>query len=147
MLVKAGDPSWRGSRETLQKLISQLGLRQDIIFCGHVSDEKLPELYSVADALVFPSLHEGFGLPLLEAMACGVPVIATKIPPFERVLGPDAGITVDPHDVSGLTEAMYRVLTSPDLKEKMIRAGLRRAGMFSWEQTTRETLEVYRDLE
>ncbi|MBA7626717.1 Alpha-maltose-1-phosphate synthase [subsurface metagenome] len=93
---------------------------------------------------VYPSLYEGFGLPPLEAMACGTPVITSNTSSLPEVVG-DAGIMTDPYNVDGLANAMHEVLTNDGLSEDMIKKGLKRAKMFSWEKTAKETLKVYEE--
>lgn len=94
---------------------------------------------------VFPSLYEGFGLPPLEAMACGTPVVCSNAASLPEVVG-DAAVTVDPYDVDALAEAMQRVLADRDLREDLRARGLARARQFTWERTARETLAVYREV-
>lgn len=106
---------------------------------------ELPKLYNAADLFVFPSFYEGFGLPPLEAMACGCPVITSNTSSLPEVVG-DAGIMVDPHDVEGLADATHKILNNDGLKQDMIKRGLKRAKMFSWERCARETLDVYEDV-
>jgi len=111
---------------------------------GRVEDDELPALYSGARALVFPSLYEGFGLPALEAMACGTPVIASNTTGLAEAVG-DAGVTVDPRSAEELTDAMRRVLDDDALRERLIAAGLARAAEFTWGRMARSTAAVYRD--
>lgn len=144
-LVKAGNPQTGGAREKLIKLINKLGLENEIIFTDFVPEEDLPKLYNAADLFVFPSFYEGFGLPPLEAMACGTPVITSNASSLPEVVG-DAGIMVDPHDVVGLAKAMYDVLTNDPLRENLVKKGLQRAKLFNWEKTARETLKVYEEV-
>lgn len=126
-------------------LVNKCGL-QEVIFTGVVPDEDLVALYNAADLFVLPSLYEGFGLVALEAMACGVPVIASRAGALTEVIG-DAGILVDnPTDESELAVAMYQVLSDQALKQKLMAAGLRRAGHFSWESTAQSTLKVYQEV-
>lgn len=120
-------------------------LQNDVIFTGYVLDGDLPALYNAADLFVYPSLYEDFGLPPLEAIACGTPVITSNTSSLPEVVG-DAGIMVDPHDVDRLADAMYKVLTNDGLREDMIKKGLERAKMFGWEKCARETLEVYEEV-
>ena len=125
--------------------VGRLNLQKDVIFTGYVLDEDLPALYNATDLFVYPSLYEGFGLPPLEAMACGTPVITSNTSSLPEVVG-DAGIMVDPYDVDGLADAMHEVLTNDGLREDMIKRGLKRAKMFSWEKCAKETLRVYLSL-
>lgn len=112
---------------------------------GYVPESDLPALYSGAEMFVFPSLYEGFGLPPLEAMACGTPVVCSNAASLPEVVG-DAAVTVDPYDVDALADAMHRVLTDPELREDLRAQGLERARQFTWERTARETLAVYREV-
>jgi len=118
-------------------------LRDRIIMPGYVADEDLAALYSGASAFVYPSLYEGFGLPPLEAMQCGVPVITSNTSSLPEVVG-DAGILLDPNDADGLSQAMLEVCSRPALRESMSARSLARARQFSWERCTRETLAAYR---
>ena len=140
-LVIAGKKGWK--YKNIFEIMEKLNLQNDVIFTGYVPDEDLPALYNVADLFVYPSLYEGFGLPPLEAMACGTPVITSNTSSLPEVVG-DAGIMVDPYDVDGLADAMYEVLTDEGLRANMIKKGLERTEMFSWEKCARETLEVYK---
>jgi glycosyltransferase involved in cell wall biosynthesis len=125
--------------------IEKLGLRKEVILTGHFPERNLPILYNAADLFVFPSLYEGFGLPPLEAMACGCPVITSNTSSLPEVVG-DAGIMINPNNVDALADAMYRVLTNKGLRQDMIKKGLKRAKMFSWEKTAKETLRVYEEV-
>jgi len=124
-----------------QRQVRQLGLSNRVKFLGYVPYSQLPQLLNRAIVLVFPSLWEGFGLPVLEAMACGTPVITSDRGALPEVVG-DAALTVNPYLISGLTQAMGRVATEPQLRSDLRRAGLARAKNFSWEQTAQATLEV-----
>lgn len=141
-LVIAGKKGWK--YKEIFETIDKLNLQNDVVFTGYVSDEGLPALYNAADLFVYPSIYEGFGLPPLEAMACGTPVITSNTSSLPEVVG-DAGIMVDPYDVDGLADAMHEVLADGGLRANMIKKGLERAKMFSWEQCAKETLEVYDD--
>ena len=105
-------------------------------------DEELALLYGAADLFVYPTLYEGFGLPPLEAMACGTPVICSDTSSLPEVVG-DAAITVDPTSVEELTVEMKRVLTDANLRNWLSEAGLRQAAKFSWRETAQRTAEVY----
>jgi glycosyltransferase involved in cell wall biosynthesis len=122
--------------------IEELNVAEHVIITGYVPGEDLPALYSGADLFVFPSLYEGFGLPPLEAMACGTPVVCSNAGSLPEVVG-QAAIMVDPHDMVGLAEAMQRVLANPDLRHELREKGLARAQGFTWERCARETLAVY----
>jgi len=116
-----------------------------IDFTGYVSENKLIELYQTAKIFVYPSLYEGFGLPVLEAMACGCPVITSNVSSLPEVAG-DAAILVDPYNTDALTDAMHKVLTNENLRERLAVMGLERAKKFSWERCARETLNVFNTL-
>jgi glycosyltransferase involved in cell wall biosynthesis len=113
-----------------------------IHFPGHVSDEELIALYQMAECLVFPSLYEGFGLPVLEAMTAGCPVITSTTSSLPEAAG-NAGLLVDPHNVEEIAKAMQQVLQDEDLRARMIHDGRIWASRFSWEETARLTREVY----
>lgn len=125
--------------------IRELGLEDSIVFTSYVKDEDLPRLYSAAELFVFPSLYEGFGLPALEAMACGAPVITSSSSSLPEIVG-EAAILVDPYSIEQLAEAMYNVLTDQKLRARMRRDGLARAQLFSWEKTASHTLSIYEEL-
>ncbi|MDP6522869.1 MAG: glycosyltransferase family 1 protein [Kiritimatiellia bacterium] len=116
---------------------------EGVSFIGGVSQEDLPDLYAGADLFVYPSTAEGFGLPVLEAMACGTPVVCSNTTSLPEVIG-EAGITVDPKDVVGLSEAISRVVSPGSLREDMIRQGQDRAKTFSWARAAKQTIAVYR---
>jgi glycosyltransferase involved in cell wall biosynthesis len=124
-------------------LVRELGLEEEVIFTGWVAEEDKPGLLSGAMAFVFPSLYEGFGLPALEAMACGTPVIASNRSSLAEVVG-EGGILVEPTDAESLAEAMEVLLTDDALRAELRQRALAQAARFSWEQTALETLAVYR---
>ncbi len=128
-----------------QRLIATLSLAENVRFLGRVDDEALVLLYNLADVFVFPSLYEGFGFPVLEAMACGTPVVASNTSSLPEVVG-DAGLLVDPRSPESIAVAIHRLLSDPDLRHTLRRRGRERAAKFSWERTARETLAVYESL-
>jgi glycosyltransferase involved in cell wall biosynthesis len=121
----------------LLKLSKNLGLQERTIFTDFVQKEDLPYLYNAAEVFVFPSLYEGFGLPPLEAMACGTPVIAFRVASLPEVIG-EAGILLDPCGPDELAKAIVSVLTDNVLKKSLIEKGLSRAKQFSIEKMSRE---------
>lgn len=139
-LVIVGARRWQAGPvlDTLQRL----ELLQDVYLPGMVAEEALPAFYNGADLFVFPSLYEGFGLPVLEAMACGTPVITSNTSSLPEVAG-DAALLVDPQDVEAIAQAMRRVLEDSHLAANLRAKGLRRAQQFSWERTAQETIAVY----
>ena len=140
-LVLAGKKGW--DYEKLFLKVSKLGLEQKVIFTGYLSDEDRPVLLWGALALVFPSLYEGFGLPPLEAMAAGTPVIASNSSSIPEVVG-DAGLLVDPKDKDKWIKLILELIKRPDLGKKMREIGLQRASQFSWRKTAEQTADVYR---
>jgi glycosyltransferase involved in cell wall biosynthesis len=111
----------------------------------NVPEADLPALYNLADVFVFPSFYEGFGLPPLEAMACGTPVVCSNAASLPEVVG-DAALTVAPDDSDGLAAAVGRMLDDPALAEDLRRRGLERARQFTWQRCSQETLAVYQGL-
>jgi len=114
-----------------------------VLFPGFVSDDDLPGVYAGAQLLVMPSLYEGFGFPVLEAMACGTPVICSNVSSLPEVAG-TAALQVDPRDTDALAAAMDRVLGDEALAEELRQRGLQQAARFTWAQTAQQTLAVYR---
>jgi glycosyltransferase involved in cell wall biosynthesis len=141
-LVLVGDRGWK--YEPIFRLVEQLGLRDAIRFTGAVPADDLPALYNAADLFVYPSLYEGFGLPPLEAMACGTPVVTSNVSSLPEVVG-DAALLLDPHDEGGLVEAMARGLADVELRQHLRERGFEQARQFSWERCARETLAVYEE--
>lgn len=131
----------------VQTLIHELGLAQQVLLPGYVPDDDLPGLYNLADLFIYPSSYEGFGLPPLEAMACGTPVITSNNTSLPEVTGDAAILLDDPRNVNEIADAIEQVLRDEGLRQKMITCGLVRARQFSWEQTARKTLAVYRKFE
>lgn len=145
-LVKVGRPQIdKKQRQKTFELIKKLNLTNDIIFIDYIPEKDLTTLYNAANLFVYPSLYEGFGLPPLEAMACGTPVITSNTSSLPEVVG-NAGIMIDPKNIQELTDAMYNVLKNPELEKELSKKGLKRAKMFSWEKTAKETLKVYEEV-
>lgn len=129
----------------LQMRIAELGLQKDVLFPGYVDEADLPSLYRGATLFMFPSLYEGFGLPVLEAMASGVPVIASSSGSLPEVVG-NAGLLVNPLQTEEMAQAMYRLLSESQLREQLIQLGLERVRHFSWTGTALKTLNVYKSV-
>jgi alpha-1,3-rhamnosyl/mannosyltransferase len=140
-LVIAGPKGWL--TEDLFAHVEQSAYDKRIVFTGYVSDEDLCALYSSCLVSVYPSLYEGFGLPPLEAMACGAPVITSRIPVIMETVGTAARL-IEPSDVRELTGVLVELLTQPGARAQLSASGLRRAAEFTWERTAQMTLEVYR---
>ena len=142
-LVIAGNKGWL--YEEIFKEVIHSDLEREVLFLGVVKDKDLPVLYNCADIFVYPSLYEGFGLPPLEAMACGIPVITSNTSSLPEVIG-DAGIMVDPTDINSLCESMYILLKDKELWNRMRNMGLERSKLFSWDKTAEKILKVYDDV-
>lgn len=138
-LVLAGGAG--GGSEALQTLATALGIADHVCFPGRISDDDLPGLYSRSTMLVLPSMEEGFGLPALEAMACGAPVVAANRGALPEVVG-DAGILVDPESEDGLARAMAEVLTADERRNSLRRRGLEQAARFTAERTADRVLAL-----
>jgi glycosyltransferase involved in cell wall biosynthesis len=143
-LVIVGPPSW-GADEVLRQVTASAKGDTGIVFTGFVSDEDLHTLYASAKGLVFPSLYEGFGLPALEAMAHGTPVITSNTSSLPEVVG-EAALLVDPLSTTAIEEAMARLLNDEALCQTLSSRGLERAKLFSWESTAQKTLAAYRQI-
>ncbi len=141
-LVIAGWKGW--GEEGFKERLARLGLRRRVLTLSYVPDADLPALYAGARALVYPSLYEGFGLPVLEAMACGCPVITSRVSSLPEVAG-EAALLVDPHSVEEMVQALKEVL-QPETAAELRARGLARAQEFSWEKTALKTLEVFREV-
>jgi glycosyltransferase involved in cell wall biosynthesis len=140
-LVLIGKKGWL-YEEFFQKL-KTLGLEERVIFPGFVAEADLPACYQLAQVFVYPSLYEGFGLPPLEAMACGTPVVSSNSSSLPEVVG-SAGLLVDPTDTAALTAALHRVLTDDHLRADLQQRGLAQAQKFSWQKAGEELVAVYR---
>jgi glycosyltransferase involved in cell wall biosynthesis len=127
----------------LRRAVHRHKLHKHVRFLGYVPDDQLAVLYRLAAVFVFPSLYEGFGLPPLEAMASGTPVVVSNVSSLPEVVG-DAAVLVDPHDVGSIVDGLRLVLTDPARADEMRRKGLERAREFSWERSVAKTLEVYK---
>ena len=132
----------RKKNRVLFDQIKEHGLSDRVVMTGFVEDEDLPILYRAADLFVFPSLYEGFGFPIIEAMACGTPVITSNVSSMPEVAG-DAALLVDPYDVDAIAKAIHRVLTDNSLRETLVKEGLERVKQFSWQKCAEETIKVY----
>ncbi|HEX2087483.1 MAG TPA: glycosyltransferase family 1 protein, partial [Solirubrobacteraceae bacterium] len=136
-LVLAGAPGWMH-----EPVIEAAQRTEGVQLAGYVAEEDLPALYALASAFVFMSSYEGFGLPLLEAMACGTPVISSNVTAMPEVVGGD-GLLVDEISADALAEQMERLAGDDALAEDLRRRGLARASTFTWERTARRCAELY----
>lgn len=141
-LVLVGNKGWNYDN-ILEEISNQSLLKNRIILPGRVADEDLAALYSGALAFIYPSFYEGFGLPPLEAMQCGVPVITSNTSSLPEVVG-DAGIMLDPTDTDGLCHSILEIYNQPSLREGMSLKSLEQAKKFSWEKCTQETIAAYK---
>jgi glycosyltransferase involved in cell wall biosynthesis len=140
-LVLTGSKSWNDRR--VHEMINELNLRDRLVRLGYVEEQDMPALYSLASVYVYPSLYEGFGLPVLEAMQCGCPVVASNATSIPEVAG-EAALLFDPHDVDAMAGALCRALTDARTREELVAAGLRRAALFSWRRCAETMLNVIR---
>jgi glycosyltransferase involved in cell wall biosynthesis len=144
-LVKIGSPGLEADRIKTLDIINELGLQKDVIFTGFIPEVDLPIYYSNAACFILPSLYEGFGLPLLEAMACGCPVIASNITSIPEVVG-NAGILVNSQNIKEIASAIEQVLFNEKIREELIEKGFEQCRKFSWDRTAIETSRIYESL-
>jgi glycosyltransferase involved in cell wall biosynthesis len=140
-LIVAGGKGWL--YQPIFQLVEELGLREHVYFAGFVPREELGLWYNAATIYAYPSLYEGFGLPPLEALQCGTPVITSNVSSLPEVVG-DAALTVDPTDVEALCEALVRLANEPQLREDLRGRGPIQAARFSWDRTAAGTLDALR---
>lgn len=136
-----GHPLYPDPRQTVQRL----GLDGRVVFTGQVREQDKAPLFSAATVFVFPSLYEGFGIPVLEAMACGTPVVTSDSSALPEVVG-DAGLLVDPYDTDAISDGVRALLEDQARREDLARRGLERARLFTWQQVAEQTLRVYREI-
>ena len=142
-LVLVGMKGWHTS--ALEQQIAPLVAAGEIRLLGYLPREHLAKIIAGATTLMYPSIYEGFGLPPLEAMACGVPVITSNVSSIPEVVG-DTGLMVDPQDVDGLAEAIKTLLTAPDVRENMAKKALARSAQFTWASCVNQTVDAYREV-
>lgn len=141
-LVIAGQPGWQSDPSFAAA--RSLGLDRHVIFTGYVEDEALHALYRNAELFILPSLVEGFGIPAIEAMACGVPVVAAKTGALPEIVG-DAGVLIDPYSAEDIARGMWTVIADAALRAELAARGRDRSKHFRWERTAAETAAAYRD--
>ncbi|PIX16613.1 glycosyltransferase family 1 protein, partial [Candidatus Desantisbacteria bacterium CG_4_8_14_3_um_filter_40_12] len=120
-------------------------VKEDIIYLGYLSDAELGKLYNLATAFAYPSIYEGFGLPPLEAMACGCPVITSNIASLPEVCS-DSVYYVNPYEIDDIADGIYKIITNEELKKGLVQKGLERAKFFSWEKSAMEHLRVFEEV-
>jgi glycosyltransferase involved in cell wall biosynthesis len=140
-IVLVGFKGWEN--EEIVSLIQKL--KSDVLYLGYVPDNELGKFYNLASLFVYPSFYEGFGLPPLEAMACGCPVIVSNVASLPEVCG-EAVFYVDPNDIGCITQGMNRVLNDETLRKSLIMKGLERSKLFSWEKSAKEHLKVFEEI-
>jgi len=143
ILVIAGGAGWKN--KAIFDEVKTLGLQERVRFPGFVAEADLPALYSAATLVIYPSLYEGFGLPVLEAMACGAPVIASNRSSLPEVVG-EAGLLIDPYDTDSMATAMGQLLEDGSLRASLAQAGQTRAGQFTWSKTAAELVNLYKKI-
>ncbi len=142
-LVICGKKGWK--YQEIFKTLQEVCPPGAVIFTGYVKDEDLPVLYNLASIFVYPSLYEGFGLPPLEAMQCGCPVIASNISSLPEVVG-DAAITINPLSIQEIKEAIYLLLSDENMRNSYAQKGIQQAKTFSWKKCATETFQLYKEL-
>ncbi|HCI82853.1 MAG TPA: glycosyltransferase family 1 protein [Ktedonobacter sp.] len=143
MLAIAGGQGWL--YEETRQLVADLKLEKKVLFLGRVTDLELVTLYSMADIFAFPSFFEGFGIPPLEAMACGCPVITSNVSALPEVAG-DAALLIDPHDNDALADAILTLLHDESLRDGLRQKGYQRVQQYSWAESARKMLTIYNNL-
>ncbi|WP_053240438.1 glycosyltransferase family 4 protein [Pyrobaculum islandicum] len=142
-LILVGKKVWMYN--TIFNLISKLGLSNQVVYIGYVDREDLPLFYNLADVFVYPSLYEGFGIPPLEAMACGTPVVTSNTSSLPEVVG-NAALTVDPYNIDQLVQAIHLIISDEGVRKELSKRGIEQAQKFSWEKAAQETLKVYTEV-
>jgi len=142
LLVIAGMKGWM--YDGLMQTVKELDLQSRVIFTGFVSEEEKPFLIAAAKVFAYPSLYEGFGIPVLEALACGIPTVTSNVSSLPEVAG-DAALTIDPYDVAELSAALERLISDDLLRERLRRESVRQAAKFTWAKTAMMTREAYDD--
>lgn len=140
-LVIVGKPEWSSHR--VLDIVTENNLQKDIFFTGYVDDEDLPALYNLAKVVAFPSLHEGFGLPVIESMACGTPVVTSSVSALPEIAG-DAAVLVDPYDIDAIADGIMKVLDDDHLRRSLISKGLKRAKEFNAKNIAGMIFDAYK---
>ena len=146
-LVLAGGRGWL--YQDILGEIERQNLKNDVLLPGYLPDDELPLWYSAAAVLAYPSLYEGFGFPVVEAMACGTPVVTSKVSSMPEAAGGEdsgAALLIDPHDTGALADALHRALEDEALREQMRAQGFRQAARFTWAKTAAATVSAYQQV-
>jgi glycosyltransferase involved in cell wall biosynthesis len=144
-LLKTSVSQHDGNRKKALDMIKRLGLQDDVRFFGYIDEKELPLFYNLADAFVFPSFAEGFGMPVLEAMACGCPVVASNQTSIPEVAG-DAAVLVDPKNTDAIAKGVVDVLQSSALRKRLRTRGFKQAKRFTWQMYAKKVMEAYESL-
>lgn len=142
-LVLAGRKAW--GKNLISNKIIELNLKNNVIMTGYVPEQDLVCIYSLAEIFVFPSIYEGFGLPPLEAMACGTPVVSSNTSSLPEVIG-NAGLMIDPYNIQEIAMTIKTLIQDPKLREQLIKLGIERAKLFSWEDVAKKVINIYQSL-
>jgi glycosyltransferase involved in cell wall biosynthesis len=142
-LILGGGSGWLNT--DIFELVKNLRIQDQVRFLGYIPDADLPAIINAATVFAYPSFYEGFGLPVLEAMACGTPVITSNVSSLPEIVE-NAGIMIDPSSMDELRERLIEVLKNDSLRENLRRKGLEQAKKFSWRDTAKRTLEIYEQL-
>jgi len=142
-LVVVGPKGWMV--ENILQQAGQLNISDKVYFTGYVEQVDLPLIYNMADVFIYPSVYEGFGLPVLEAMACGTPVITSNVSSMPEIIG-DAGVLVTPNDSQALARSLLELINDPMERQRLSIRGLERAAAFTWKRTAEKTIAVYRHI-
>lgn len=145
LLIKVGDAGLLSGRKHTLELIDKLGIKKHVHFAGKISTERINELYNIADVLLFPSRHEGFGMPPLEAMAAGCPVVCSNATSIPEVVG-NAAMLHSPSNIEGFADSVTQLSENAELRKTMIEKGIKQAALFSWDAAARSVTSVYRSI-
>jgi glycosyltransferase involved in cell wall biosynthesis len=140
-LVVAGPKGWMV--DNIRKQTDQLNISAKVHFTGYVEQADLPLVYNLADVFIYPSIYEGFGLPVLEAMACGTPVITSNVSSMPEIVG-DAGVLISPNDSRALSHSLVKLVNDPIERQQLSLKAMERAAAFTWDRTAEKTFAVYR---
>lgn len=140
-LVVVGPKGWMV--ENILQQTGRLNISDKVHFTGYVEQVDLPLIYNMADVFIYPSVYEGFGLPVLEAMACGTPVITSNVSSMPEIVG-DAGVLLTPNDSQALARSLLELINGPVIRQELSKKGLERAAAFTWDRTAEKTVAVYR---